>query len=86
MESIEAGRVEGQAPGNCARVPVYVELQRDAVGIVRDKLRGLLATLLVGGFVWVAVSKGALTELQVLAASALGYYFGARSNGNGGAK
>ena len=46
-------------------------------------MRGLLATILILAFAWVAVREGALTELQVLAATALAFYFGARSNGNG---
>jgi len=80
---LEQGKAEGasgQASCDRRREPILI---REAVGLIRDKMRGLLATILILAFAWVAVREGALTELQVLAATALAFYFGARSNGNG---
>jgi len=56
---------------------------KDAVGLVRDKFRGLLAGFLILGFVFVGVRMDALADLKDAALIALGFYFGARSNGNG---
>jgi len=56
---------------------------KDAVSLVRDKFRGMLAGILLLGFVFVAVRMEALADLKDAALIALGFYFGARSNGNG---
>jgi len=66
----------------------FVEgLQRDVVSIFRDKTRALLALLIVGAFVVVAVWKQDIEALSKVVPVVVTAYFvdraGARANGNG---
>lgn len=66
-------------------MPLIENLQRDVVSLFRDKTRALLALLIVGGFVWVAVCGKDATALEKVAMVVVTAYFvdraGARANG-----
>jgi hypothetical protein len=67
--------------------PCRTDIIKEGVGLIRDKFRGLLSAMLVAGFVWVGVKAGALQDMKDVCLVVVGFYFGARSNGNGnGAK